>query len=276
MFVRGSNAGIEYKRDDQSFFRGIVVKNWDPRKLYRIKIYIPELSNQPLEEWLDAYKTFNMRFPGTNNEQDVWSDVDIYEEIAKFLPYAEPCFPLLGENSPARYQCPTGTAVITDGDYEQDFRTNDVTPPTEEGGSFGPSFWYENYSTNAEDAFTWPTGGAGSDGNYSAKNNPYSFQYRPSNQVNKPKGVFSVPSVGSQVWEFLYRGDPNFPVYIGGRHNFRGTCLITDSDATQTYDQEDGGEGVQQQFGPEGPQSLDYPGVFENYRSADEYSPGYN
>jgi|TARA_R110002012_G_scaffold254567_2_gene433638 hypothetical protein len=271
VFVRGADTGIEYKRDDHSFFRGIVVKNWDPRKLYRIKIYIPEVSNQPLEDWLQAYKNLDFRFPGTNNEQDVWSDVDIFEKIAEFLPYAEPCFPLIGENSPARYQCPTGTAVITDSDYEDGFTTNDEDPPTIEKGSFGPSFWQENFSTNMGDSFRSPTGGSGSGGNYTAKNNPYSFQFRPSNQVNKPKGVFSVPSVGSQVWVFHYRGDLNFPVYIGGRHDFRGNCLITDSDASQT--QEAGGEGVQAPFGPEGPQSLDYPGVFENFKT--ETSPGY-
>ena len=27
MYVRGSNQGVEFKRDDQSFYKGIVVKN---------------------------------------------------------------------------------------------------------------------------------------------------------------------------------------------------------------------------------------------------------
>ena len=280
MFVRGSNTGIEFKRDENSFFRGIVVKNWDPRKLYRIKIYIPEISNQPLKDWLQKYKHLDFRFPGTNNEQDVWHDTDIFEEIAKFLPYAEPCFPLLGENSPGRYQSSAGLAVVTDSDYEEGFEVNNEEPQTLDDGAFGPSFWYERLGTeetpaNIGDAFTNPT----EKGNYTAKNNPYSFQYRPSNQVDKPKGVFCVPSVGSQVWCFHYRGDINYPVYIGGRHDFRGNALITDSDAPQ-----EPGEGGQTPGGAtkaaqsglddtETRQSLDYPGVFENYKT--EYiTPG--
>ena len=256
MFVRSSNAGVEYKREDHSFFRGIVVKNWDPRKLYRVKIYIPEISNQPLEDWLQAYKNLDFRFPGYNNRQDVWTDTAIFDEIAMFLPYAEACFPLLGENSPGRYlsEANPGIATTTDGNYLEGFRTNDTEPPTQAKGSFGPSFWYENFNTNVSDAFVNPT----SVGNFTGKNNPYSYQYRPSNQVNKPKGVFCVPSVGSQVWVFHYRGDLNFPVYIGGRHDFRGNSLITDSDSPQGFPPDQGPKEVEEV------QSLDYPGVFEN------------
>ena len=49
MYVRGVNDSQEYKREENSFFRGIVVKNDDPEKMFRVKIFIPELSNQPLE-----------------------------------------------------------------------------------------------------------------------------------------------------------------------------------------------------------------------------------
>ena len=37
MFVRGSGSGEEYRRVDNSFYRGIVVKNNDPDKLNRVK-----------------------------------------------------------------------------------------------------------------------------------------------------------------------------------------------------------------------------------------------
>ena len=245
MFIRGSNAGKEYKRDDQSFYKGIVVKNWDPQKLFRVKIYIPEISNQPLEDWLQKYKNLNMRFPGTNNEEDVWSDVSIFEEISKFLPYAEPCFPIIGENSPARYLSREGIAGITDSNYPEDFEVNNEEPPTEEKGSFGPSFWYENENTNIGDAFIDPFD------NLSVNNNPYGYLYRPSNHVNKAKGVYAVPSVGSKVWVFHYRGDLNYPVYVGGRHDYRESVLVTDSDN-------------------EDQQTLDYPGVFENIKQENE------
>tara|TARA_R110002020_G_scaffold156082_1_gene337596 strand:+ start:83 stop:826 length:744 start_codon:yes stop_codon:yes gene_type:complete len=240
-FVRGSNQNIEYKRNDQDFYRGIVIKNWDPQRLYRVKVYIPELSNQPLEDWLQEYEQMDMRFPGTNNTQDVWKDVDLFEEMSKFIPWAEACFPLLGENSPGRYNSPAGLAMTSDSNYPSAQQKNNTSPVTKAGGGWGPSFLWENLETNTGDAFTSPVPA------YSVNNNPYSFQYRPANQVDKPKGVYGAPSVGSQVWVFHYRGDPNFPVYIGGRHSYRENCLLTDADASKEQ------------------QSQDYPGVMENF-----------
>ena len=61
VYVRGSNKGIEYKRDDQSFFKGIVVKNNDPEQLLRVKVYLPEVSNQPLENWLQAFLNLELQ-----------------------------------------------------------------------------------------------------------------------------------------------------------------------------------------------------------------------
>ena len=265
-FSRGTDNGNEYARSDHSFFKGIVVKNWDPHKLLRLKIYVPEISNQPLEDWLTEYKDINVRFPGKNNTQDTWKDTDIYEEISKFLPWAEPCTSLLGENSPGRYWSQQGIAATTDSNYAEAFQINNDEPVTEESGGWGPSFLYEQYSTTRGDFFAYPT----DEGNFSANNNPYSFQYRPSNQVDKPKGLFSVPSVGSQVWLFHYRGDYNFPVYIGGRPDRRSTTLIYDEDALKestgsTSTGDTGGtarEPVRH--------SMNYPSIFENYPSIAE------
>jgi len=190
-------------------------------------------------------KTFNMRFPGTNNEKDVWRDAKVFEEISKFLPYAEPCFPILGESGMARYQSPEELAVISDTNYESEFETNNTEPPNSTTGSFGPSYFYETLSNSIQDAFANPLG------NFSGNNNPYSLQHRPSKHSNKAKGVFGLPSIGSQVWVFFYRGDTNFPVYIGSRVDFRQTVLMTDSDN-------------------EDQQTLDYPGIFENLKKTDE------
>ena len=245
MFVRGSNNAREYKRNDTAFYKGIVVKNNDPLKIHRVKIFIPELSNQPLDGWLKEYKRMNIRFPGKNNENDAWVDADMYEEISNFLPWAEPCFPLVGESSPARYQSPEQLAVITDSDYEETFQTNNTAPPTMTDGSFSPSYFFENYSTTGGDFFSAPTS------NFAVKNNPYSFLYRPSNHVNKPKGVFSVPSVGTKVWVFHYNGDANFPVYMGTRHDYRETSLINNMDNLDQV-------------------TLDYPNIFENKKKANE------
>ena len=241
MSVRGSNEPIEYKRVDSAFYRGVVVKNDDPYKMYRVKVFIPDLSNQPLKDWLDKYKTFNMRFPGTNNTNDVWSDTKMFDEISNYLPWAEPCFPIFGEGGPARYDNQNELAVLSDTNYYEGFEVNNTLSPAASSGAFSPSWFYENYSTTVSDAYSNPIA------SFSTNNNPYSFNTRPSSHVSKSKGIFGVPSVGTKVWVFHYNGDINFPVYTGIRHDFRETSLINDLDQPESKSQ-----------------SLDYPGQFEN------------
>lgn len=241
MYVRGTDDIIEYNRNDASFYKGIVVKNNDPNKLYRVKVYIPELTNQPLQNWLAEYKAFNMRFPGKNNVNDSWADTKMFEELSKFIPWAEPCFPLMGEGGPGRYNSPLELATISDSNYKESFSVNDSVPPTVKTGAVSPSFFFENYDTAIGDAFANPQANLG------GTNNPYSFVGRPSSNVNKSKGVFNVPSVGTKVWVFHYSGDINFPVYFGIRRDFRETSLINNLDQVDCNSQ-----------------SLDYPGDFEN------------
>ena len=231
----GSIPGSEYKKDFNSFYKGIVVKNNDPDQMLRCKIYIPDLSNIPLTT-LQEFKSISFKFPGKNNTQDNWSDTKLFEEMAKDLPWAEQCSSLMGEHGPGRYYAPEGTAVMTDTDYPDGFETNNTTPPTLEDYTGPPSFFFglEGASNDAFDG-----------SNEFVASNPYTDMYTPQNYENAPKGVVGVPMVGAQVWVFLYKGDLNFPVYFGGRFNSRETALIYNS------------------TGEEG-QSFDYPDTFEN------------
>ena len=63
MYVRG-NTGNEYRRNDFNFYKGIVVDDNDESKLMRVKVFIPEISNQPLTDWLDQNDVKYMNFPG--------------------------------------------------------------------------------------------------------------------------------------------------------------------------------------------------------------------
>lgn len=244
MFVRGVDEPIEYNRNDTTIYKGIVVKNNDPYKLFRVKVFIPELSNQPLENWLAEYSYFLMRFPGKNNKTDSWKDTKIFEQIADGLPWAEPCYPIMGESGPGRYNSPNEIATISDTNYGDYFEANNETPPTALSGVFSPSWFYENKDTTLNDAFCVP------DELMTVNNNPYAFLGRPSMNVNNPKGVYGVPSVGSKVWVFLYNGDVNFPVYFGTRHDFRETSLDLSLNQPNCKDQ-----------------SLDYPDIFENAKN---------
>tara|TARA_R100000664_G_scaffold31948_1_gene46155 strand:+ start:447 stop:1208 length:762 start_codon:yes stop_codon:yes gene_type:complete len=245
-FVRGSNLGNEYKRDEQSFFKGIVVKNSDPEQLLRVKVYIPEVSNQPLENWLKAYEdsSINIRFPGTNIPGSSWSDTKIFEDISKFLPWAEPVLPILGESGPMRYNGPSELGINSETNYKEGWQTNDETPPTIEEGSFAPAYAYENLETNIGDAYTNPTD------NFTVNNNPYGQDFQPINYTNAPAGNYSIPRVGAHVWVFHYRGNLNFPVYFGGRVSYRDTGPIF-------------ADGPAPEGGGPAP-SQDYPDEFEN------------
>ena len=229
MFVRGSGSGLEYKRVDTGFYRGIVVKNNDPSKLNRVKIYIPELTNQPYDNWFEQYINFNLNAPGKNltplGEKDTGlNDTKMFEEIAALIPWAEQCSGLVGESGNFRYHKDGEISFISDCNYEEGFTVNDTEAPSLSAGSFSPAFLYENESTVLGDAFSDPVA------NFCVKCNPYSFSYRPSKYVNKAKGMFGVPEVGSKVWVFHYEGDLNFPVYFGVVRDYRSLTLINDTD----------------------------------------------
>jgi len=233
VFIRGSGAGQEYKRVDNAFYRGIVVKNNDPLKLNRVKIYIPELTNQPYEDWWEKFQNFNMKGIGTNcnpkteSERKTntdWEDTKLFDEVCAKIPWAEPCAPILGETGTFRYYKDGEISTISDCNYPEGFETNNKDTPSVQSGSFSPAFLYENEMTALGDAFSKPLN------NFSVKCNPYSFSYRPSKYVNKGKGVYGMPEVGSSVWVFHFEGDLNYPVYFGTYLNLRQTLLMNDND----------------------------------------------
>jgi hypothetical protein len=208
MFVRGSTAGEEYRRDDKSIYKGIVVKNDDPLGLYRVKVYIPELSNQPFDEWFDKYTDFSINVPGKNINDDkigTWYDTKIFSEVAAILPWAEPCHPIIGESGEYRYDEENKNAVH--GDYNYVPIENPLDDPTLENGFFSPAFLYTTRESMVNDAFISPLS------NFTGKANQYGYAYQPS-KFDKSKGVFGVPEVGSKVWVFHYEGDLHFPVYF--------------------------------------------------------------
>lgn len=264
MFVKGIDETSEYSRRDINFYKGIVVQNNDPLKMFRVKVFIPELSNQPYDGWLKDLDQFNIRFPGATNDTDAFKSREIFNQITDLIPWAEPCFPLMGEGGSGNYFSATTQdrdTMVSDGSYRKEFldeywqsdswgsldgpaiNESKSKPPTTNDGMFAPAFFYDNEDYSVADAFTNPAG------NLTVLNNPYSYEFRPCKHVNKAKGVFGVPNIGTKVWVFHYGGDVNFPVYFGTRHDFRETMLINDLDQPGCSFE-----------------SLTYPGLFENYR----------
>ena len=237
MFIRGFGLGNEARRVDNLFYRGIVVKNNDPSKLNRIKVYIPELTNQPYDDWFEKFETLILKSPGVNSnpktekEKEVigdWEDLKIYEEICNNIPWAEPCFPLMGESGNFRYYKDGEISTISDCNSVEGFDVIDTNYPTLSSGSFSPAFLYENDGTTLGDAFSQPLV------NYSVNCNPYAYSYKPSKHVNKAKGLFGIPEIGSKVWVFHYEGDLNFPIYFGVYRDLRELALINNTDNDET------------------------------------------
>jgi len=126
--------------------------------------------------------------------------------------------------------------------YEDDFLVDNEEPASRERGGIPPGLMYEARETMVRDGFAHPQS------NICVHANPYCEMYRPELHVNSPKGVYAIPPVGSQLWVFLYNGDPNYPVYFGSRVNMRENILM--------FNYEDG----------EHYESFDYPNSFENIR----------
>ena len=213
MFVRGSGSGEEYRRVDNSFYRGIVVKNNDPDNLNRVKVYIPEISTQPYDNWFSSMEKASLKSIGEGG--DKWENTQIFEEICDTIPWAEPCYPILGETGDFRYVKDEKISTIGDTNYKEGFEKIKNNPPEVEAGAYSPSFLYEIEDNIMKDTFTNPTE------NYCVKCNPYGYGYIPSKHSNKSKGIFGVPEVGSKVWVFHYNGDLNFPVYFGSIQDSR-------------------------------------------------------
>ena len=221
MYARGSINNTEFKTPDHSFYRGIVLNDRDPNKLMRLKIFIPELSNQPYESWFDDYLTGTqeMRYPGEIGPLQR----DDVQAIADLLPWAEQCGPLMGESGLSHYFASKGEQ-LSKATFVKDKTKN--TPPDAQSGGILPRDAIANVD-GADCSDAWATGEYG-------PANPHGAAYAPKNSGSIASGVYGVPPVGAHVWVFHYRGDLNFPVYFGVFAGYRETGLVWGNDP-QTY-----------------------------------------
>lgn len=220
MFVRGFGNGGESKRNDVSFYRGIVVRNDDPLQMNRVKVFIPEISNQPFENWFEKFENIFIKAPGTNLEKDNWKDVEIYQEILKNIPWAEIMYPVIGESSGSRYFVDTEMSTISDANYSD--RNNEKSISLKDG-SFAPAYLYDNYETMVGDCMKYPIP------KLSIKNNPYSYSYQPNKMVSRTKGLMGIPEIGAKVWVQHYMGDLNFPIVVGVMQDHKSLKLINEN-----------------------------------------------
>jgi len=223
VYVTGSSKNIQYKKPDHTFYRGIVIDDQDPNKLMRVKVFIPELSNQPYEGWLSDFNNGiqTMIHPGSIGPFSK-ENTDTLKEL---IPWAEQMAPLMGESGTSHYFASEGEQRSKATYVETSTQS---TPPDAQKGGTMPRVMLTNPGPGPVGA--WWQGGA----NGLGKTNPYGNLFAPKNSGPESSGVYGVPQVGAHVWVFHYRGDLNYPVYFGTSSSYRDTGLVWGNDE-QTY-----------------------------------------
>jgi len=191
MYVRGSDKNIEYKRDLNGFFRGIIMDDADFKKLYRCKIFIPEIHTIP-------YTTVKGKQQYTAPDKLGSLQPDVHKALLEMLPWAEQASSLFGEQGMSHYSASMGQ------------QTGGVNYPQESRRSNPPNSKVMG-TTPAETIANSSVGGVLTDGNPS---NPTGNIYAPAPNAPTAHGIHGTPSVGAHVWVFFDRGDINCPVYF--------------------------------------------------------------
>jgi hypothetical protein len=192
MYVRGSDKNIEYKRDLNGFFRGIIMDDADFKKLYRCKIFIPELHTIP-------YTEVKGKQQYTAPDKIGSLPPDVHKALIDMLPWAEQASSLFGEQSTSHYSA-SREAQTGGVNYPQESsRTN---PPNSKVMGTYPAQTLANASA---------TSGPIADNN---PLNPTGNIYAPAPNAPNAHGIHGTPSVGAHVWVFFDKGDINCPVYF--------------------------------------------------------------
>ena len=198
MYVRGSDKNIEYKRDLNGFFRGIIMSDADPMRLYRCRIFVPEIHELVYDttEGRDE-----VRYYIAPDQIGSLPPAD-HKRLLETLPWAEQASSLFGEQSMSHYNAFKETQTPGTNYDTGSRRTN--TPNAQEMNTY-PSQVLANSdvvkgSSGSDTNPFNPTGQAG--------------VYMPVPNAPHAHGIHGIPSVGAHVWVFFDRGDINCPVYF--------------------------------------------------------------
>lgn len=235
-------------------YLGIVIQNNDPEKEGKIKVYIPHISADVYENWYEIKSNKVFKFLGKNLNSDL---NDIIDTLKARLPWATCAMPLVGQNTPGRYNAHLEVGSISDSNTVDNITPLSGFSPDEDslnldGIGEKPSRKYEVDSFRVHDAFSSSENG---ELNGVKRPNKYSYNYTPNSYSNSAKGSFGIPNVGSHVWVFFEGGSPSSPVYFAAAY---------DKSAWQSiYDNRDS-------------DGIDYPGAYENVSKSDDSTYDHN
>ena len=195
------------------FTRGIVIKNDDPAKRGRVKIFLPAYPalilngsysvNKPgskIQPSDVAAQYLKTEVAAANAREALGSDPistlppAIMEDIARIVPWADQASPLMGSGGMGIYDAATGSYNVSDAS-----RSSAVSPAKKEAMRIANSVFPDPKSEGSV--------------------NTRSRLGMPSHTHNAARGSFSIPKVGSHVWVFFENGNVKRPIYFAYSFN---------------------------------------------------------
>ena len=181
------------------FTRGIVIKNDDPQKRGRVKIFLPAYPALILNGSYSMNKLGEKVQPSDVATQFLQTEQDastvlppsIMEEIAGIVPWADQASPLMGSGGMGTYNASTGKYNVSD--------SGGISPAKREAQKIANSVFPDVASTGTVDTRI--------------------KLGTPSHTHNSARGSFSIPKVGSHVWVFFENGNVKRPIYFAYSFN---------------------------------------------------------
>jgi len=232
-------------------YLGIIIQNNDPQKRGRVKVFVPHISPNVYQKWVNTKLDKKFKFLGSNINSDLNVVLD---DLKKILPWAEVAIPLAGENSSGRYNANFSVGTISDSSNlstayssltSDEINYSKLTKYSQNKDNIGekPGNMYDISYFKLKDAFSDPS-------ETSINNvNKFSYNYTPECYSNSARGSFPIISVGSHVWVFFNNGDATKPVVFA-----------------TTFGKEDWNSITNPLSGA----GQDYPGKYENTPTAKE------
>lgn len=201
--LKYSKTNYHTNQHDFGVYKAIVIDNNDVQipNSGRVQIFIPELHSVNLQQFLKGKQTIQYKFPGNNIISDLDSNTLNY--LKTICPWCIPSSPVTGESGPGLYNGFNGNATTNDNPC---YGTSDTQYPDK---YIKPGAVTESAHYIVPDAFSSPRQ------NFTARGNSHGAEYRAPVYSNCPKGSFAIPRVGAMLLVAFYKGDANFPVYIG-------------------------------------------------------------
>jgi len=182
---------------DYGIHKGIVIDNYDREIPYsgRVQVFIPDIHSASLQALFKGQSSSQFRFMGDNIATSLTPDV--IEYLKSFCPWATATSPIVGDVGMGMYDAASGQASVTENScIGLEAIKNPAQNYTSLQGVLNTGGGYSNPSNTFV---------------RNADPNPYS---RAPDLTNLPKGVFSVPRVGSTLLLQFFSGNINYPVYI--------------------------------------------------------------